>query len=348
MAKRDIVVIGGSSGGLETIRTILSVIPGGFSGSIFVVLHSSPESPGILDHILGRGSMLPVAYAVDLEPIRQGHVYIAPPDRHLLVKRDHVRVTRGPRENRFRPAVDPLFRTAAVSHGQRVIAVVVSGGQDDGAVGLRIVKDRGGIAVVQDPLEALAPGMPQAAMNHVTVDFVADADEIGGIIAKLTGETIEIQEHAMEDRETRDIAEMGSDAIHNRSVPGTPSPITCPECGGALWESHDDELLQYQCHVGHRYSGESLLSAQSEALDHALWAGLRALEENSELRRRMANHARDRGMIAIAGGYDQQAAESEERAQVIRRVLMPEGPEPSAVQPVAAGADAPNPSRRTK
>ena len=337
MPRRDIVVIGGSSGGLEAVRTILSGFPGDLSAAIFVVLHSSPDSPGVLDRIFGRASVLRVTYAIDREPIEPGRVYLAPPDRHLLLKRDHVRVTRGPRENRFRPAVDPLFRTAASAHGGRVIGVVVSGGQDDGAVGLRLIKNHGGTAIVQDPLEAVAPGMPQAAVTHVEVDYVVKVDEIAGVIGRLAKEPIDVMEMAMKDEDMRDIAEMGSDAIHHAQNLGPPSPFTCPECGGALWQSHEDELLQFQCHIGHRYSGESLVTAQSEALDHALWAGLRALEENAELRRRMARHARDRGMAAIAAGYDEHAAESEQRAADIRRVLMPEGPDTAEELPVAAG-----------
>jgi two-component system chemotaxis response regulator CheB len=348
MANRDIVVIGGSSGALEGIRTILAGIPGGFPASIFVVIHTAAESPGFLNQILKRVTRLTVDYAVDREPLRPGRVYLAPADRHLLVKRDHVRVTRGPRENRFRPAVDPLFRTAAVSHGQRVIGIVLSGGQNDGAVGLRMIKNRGGLAIAQDPHEALVPSMPQSAINHVTVDFVLEAGEIAGAVERLIKEPIEVVESVMDEEETRDIAEVGSDAIHRSDVPGTPAPITCPECGGALWESQEDELLQYQCHVGHRYSGESLVTAHTEALDQALWAALRALEENSELRRRMAQHARERGMAAIATGYDDQADGSEQRASIIRRVLMPEGADTASEQPVGAGPVESGRSRRPK
>jgi two-component system chemotaxis response regulator CheB len=229
-------------------------------------------------------------------------------------------------------------RPAASAHRGRVIGVVVSGGQDDGAVGLRLIKTHGGMAIVQDPLEAVAPGMPQAAVTHVDVDYILKVDEIASVIGELVNEPIEVPELDMKDKETRDIAEMGSDAIHRANSLGPPSPFTCPECGGALWQSSEDELLQFQCHIGHRYGGESLVTAQSEALDHALGAGLRALEENAELRRRMARHARDRGMAAIAAGYDQHAAESEQRAGVIRRVLMPEGPDTAQEVPVAAGS----------
>src|SRR5262245_12586971 len=345
MATRNIIVIGGSSGGLEAIRAILSGLSGGFPASIFVVLHSGAESPGVLDRIFSRATTLPARYAIDREPIRPGHIYIGPADRHLLVKRDHVRVTRGPRENRFRPAVDPLFRTAATAHGPRVIGIVVSGGLDDGAIGVRFIKNRGGIAIVQDPHEAPVSEMPQAAIAHVNVDYILPAGEIAGVLRRLTSETIQVT--AMEDEEIRDIAEMGSDAIHHSRALGAPSPFTCPECGGTLWESHEDELLQFQCHIGHRYGGESLVSAQSEALDHALWAGLRALEENSELRRRMAKHAHDRGMTVIATGYEQQAAESEQRASVIRKVLMPEGPDAAEV-PLEATAEAPGLSRKVR
>jgi two-component system chemotaxis response regulator CheB len=337
MARRDIVVIGGSSGGIEAVRTILAELPADLGASIFIVIHTAPASPGVLDRILGRVSLLPVGYAVNREPIRPRRVSIAPVDHHLILERDHVRTTRGPRENRFRPAVDPLFRTAAVAHRHRVIAIVLSGGQDDGAVGIGLVKQHGGIAIVQDPQEAVAPAMPLAAIRHVSADYVLGADEIAGVLRQLVAEPVPDVEIAMDEEETRDIAEIGGHMIHGAELAGSPAPLTCPECGGALWQFQDGEVLQFQCHVGHRYSGESLESAQTDGLDQALWAGLRALEESAELRRRMSAHARQHGMAAIAASYDGQAQESEERAGIIRRVLMPDArAEPASVEAVSS------------
>ena len=324
MASRDIVVIGGSSGALEALRAFVGHLGPDFPAAIFIVIHTSPDSPGLLPQILNQSGRLPARFPDDGERFGPGRIYVAPPDRHLLLKREFVRVTRGPRENRFRPAVDPLFRTAAMAYGRRVVGIVLSGGQDDGAVGLAFIKRHGGVAVVQDPETALVPGMPEAALRHVAVDHVAGLHQLPGLLARLTSEPIPSVEAEMPDELPRDIAEVGGHAIHHAKQLGPPSPFTCPDCGGTLWQSQDGEMLQYQCHVGHRFSGDSLIGAQDEALDQALWTGLRALEESAELRRRMARHARERGLVAIARNYDEHAEESEVRAGVIRRVLMPE------------------------
>jgi two-component system chemotaxis response regulator CheB len=324
MPARDIVVIGGSSGALEALRTIVTGLTPDFPAAVFVALHTSPEGPGLLPQIITRASRLDARFPRDGERFTHGRVYVAPPDRHLILKRDYVRVTRGPRENRFRPAVDPLFRTAAVAHRNRVIAVILSGGHDDGAVGVGMIKSFGGIAIVQDPAEANTPGMPEAAIRHAAVDHIVPSGGIAALLQVLTQESVEPMEVEMSEEVPQDVAEVGGHMIHHSRDLGAPSPFTCPDCGGTLWQSRDGDIFQFQCHIGHRYSGDSLVSAQDDALDQALWSGLRALEESSELRRRMARHARARGMDVIARNYDDQAAESELRATVIRRVLMPE------------------------
>jgi two-component system chemotaxis response regulator CheB len=261
MPARDIVVIGGSSGALEALRAIVIGLPADFPAAIFVTLHTSPEGPGLLPQIIRRISRLESRFPSDRESFRRGCVYVAPPDRHLLVKRDYVRVTRGPRENRFRPAVDPLFRTAAVAHRNRVIGIVLSGGQDDGAVGAGIIKSVGGIVIVQDPSEAMATGMPEAAIRHVNVDHIAPGREIAALLDMLTREPLEEMEAVMAEDIPEDIAEVGGHKIHHAKELGPPSPFTCPDCGGTLWQSQDGDLFQFQCHVGHRYSGDSLVSA---------------------------------------------------------------------------------------
>jgi two-component system chemotaxis response regulator CheB len=182
------------------------------------------------------------------------------------------------------------------------------------------------VSIVQDPLEAIAPSMPQAALSQTIVDYVLRVGEMPGVIERLLAEQIPEPEPVMNNDLPRDIAEIGGDGIHSADAARPPSPFTCPECGGVLWERRDTDVLAFQCHVGHRYGVDSLEHAQSEAVDLALWSALRVLEENIELRRRMARHARTRGMEAVAGSYDQQAHESEQQANVIRRVLMPDAP----------------------
>jgi two-component system chemotaxis response regulator CheB len=297
---------------------------------VFVVMHTSPSSPGILPRILDRSGPLPCDHANDGDTIRKGRIYVAPPDHHLILKRDRVRITHGPRENAFRPAVDPLFRTAARAFNSRVVGVVLSGGLDDGTEGLLRIKQCGGIAVVQDPTEAIFPGMPANAVRHVDVDHVVPLAQIPAILTQYAKSPIPKGAAVMSqadcpsgDPERRDITEIGNAALtvgNMSDVP--PSGFTCPECGGALWELTEGGLMRYRCHVGHGYSGEGLAVEHARKLEAALWTALRALEENSAIRRRMAERSKRQKWEALAGEYERQAKDSEERAALIREVLV--------------------------
>src|SRR5581483_492929 len=181
-----IVGIGTSSGGIEALRVLLAALPADFPAPICIVIHTSTESPGIVPGILSRITPLPVRYAADGDALRAGHVYVAPPDRHLLVEPGRARVTKGPRENRFRPAIDPLFRSAAQVFGPGAIGVVLTGSLDDGTSGLDVIKRLGGTAVVQDPEDALYPSMPQSAIAHVAVDYVVPLAQLAPLLVGLT------------------------------------------------------------------------------------------------------------------------------------------------------------------
>lgn len=194
MVKRDIIVIGASAGGLKAFETLVSQLPSNFPAAIFIVWHISPDHPSLLPQILARSTSLPVTHAIDKEAIALGHIYIAPPDRHLLVEPGYISLSRGPKENRFRPAIDVLFRSAAHSYGARVTGVVLSGSLDDGAAGLYAIKERGGQAIVQDPSEALYPSMPKAAMNAVKVDYCLPVIKMGTVLANLVDQEIPTQE----------------------------------------------------------------------------------------------------------------------------------------------------------
>jgi two-component system chemotaxis response regulator CheB len=320
-------VIGGSAGALEALKQILGGLHPRLQPAVFVVIHTSAEAPRVLPAILTRAGPFAASYAVDREPITGRHIYIAPPDHHILVEAGHVRVTHGPKENGFRPAIDPLFRSAAMAYGAGVIAIVLSGGQDDGTVGLSFVKATGGVAIVQAPDDASAPGMPESAIRHVPVDYVAPASEIPSILSTLTagvGTSRRKPRLFGSPRiEAIDRAEAGTDLLHSERPPsGTLTPFTCPDCGGPLWERHESGLLRFRCHVGHSFTGETLVTEQSDAVDQAMWTALRTLEEGAALRQRMAAHARERGMNEIASDYETQAVNLEERAAVIRRALV--------------------------
>jgi two-component system chemotaxis response regulator CheB len=264
------------------------------------------------------------AYARDGELIRPGQVYIAPGDHHLLVRDGRVRVTRGPRENGFRPAVDPLFRTAADQYGPQVIGIVLSGGLDDGSNGLALIKRNGGIAIVQHLDDAFVNSMPLNAMRTVEVDYVVPAADMTGIITRLVNEARPESEVTMptHKNDEPDYAERGFSALEEGKLPGPPSGFTCPECGGALWELKDGEMLRFSCHVGHSYSPETLLNDKAAALEPVLWTALRALEENGEFLRRMAERARAQRLENIAEGYSARAEEIERRAHTVRSALV--------------------------
>ncbi|HEY0134971.1 MAG TPA: chemotaxis protein CheB [Nannocystis sp.] len=311
--------MGASAGGLAALSEVLRGLPGSFRAAIFIVVHTSPDNPGLLPQILARSSALPVAFARDHEPIQPGRVYVAPPDHHLLLKRGYVRVVRGPKENGFRPAVDPMFRTAAHTHGARTIGVVLSGGLNDGTHGLAQIVESGGVALAQDPQDALIPSMPLSAIQNVEVRRVLRAVDIPAALIDLVGEAPSRRPPLPD--ETPDIAEAG-DSLQIHTPPGTPAPYTCPECGGALWETSDTgKLLRYRCHVGHAYTAEILAAEQEHNLEMALWTALRALEENAALCRRMAERTASSGFAELARRYHTDADHSEERAALLRKVL---------------------------
>ena len=321
---RDIIVIGGSAGALAPLREIVRQLPSTLPVALFVVVHTAPDSRGVLAQILDKASPLTAELATDGDAIRGGRIYVAPPDHHLLVESGYMRVTRGPRENGFRPAVDPLFRTAAAAYGSRVVGIILSGAQDDGVLGLRHIKERDGLAIVQDPAEADTPSMPESAMRQVAVDHVLTAADIGSAIARLAQVPAGRETRTVKDT-APDIAEEGVPHAARFTPSGPPSPFTCPDCGGSLWELRDGNLVRYECRVGHGFNVQSLVAAHADGLETALWSAVRALEESAALRHRMAEHARERGMTAIADRYAEHAAEAEARAQSVRRILVAEG-----------------------
>ena len=323
MAGHKIIVIGGSAGALKSLVKILRALPHGFPAAIFVAIHTAPINRGLLSAILQRNGTLPAETAIDGTSIRAARVYVAPPDHHLLVRNGCMRVTRGPRENGFRPALDPLFRTAAAAYGPNVIAVILSGGGGDGVLGLADVKRYGGVVIAQDPNDAASPSMPEHAIDQIDVDHILPADDMAAVISELVRKWTDDEGEVMGDQYP-DTAEAGSDALDTGELPGPPTPFRCPECGGALWELRDGQLVKFQCHVGHIYGSDSLAAAQADEVEQALWTALRALEESSALRRRMASHARERGMAAIAESYDDHAEESEARAKLLRRTILSE------------------------
>lgn len=322
-SRHDVVVIGASAGGVASLQQLVARLPAGFQAAVFVVLHVPQEGTSVLPNILRRAGSLPASHAVHGDVIRDGHIYVAPPGFHLTIEPGRMRVTRGARENGYRPAIDPLFRSAALRFGSRVIGVILSGSLDDGTLGLRDVKDAGGIAIVQDPSDTAWPSMPESALKHVQVDHCATAAEIGNLLTRLVGAAAPATALSREDA---DIAERELRVLtmheDERDKPGEPSPYSCPECGGVLWEVREGEPLRFQCRVGHAYASDSLSAEQTRVIEKALWMALRALEEQSALKRRLGERARKHGRGVSAAQLEQRARELAEQAQDVRGLLL--------------------------
>jgi len=273
---------------------------------------------------LARAGVLPAVHAADGETIVPGRIYIAPPDFHLLFEQTTIRLVRGPRENGNRPAIDPMFRSAAIAFGPRVIGVVLSGNLDDGTAGLAAIQRHGGIAVAQDPEDALFASMPKSAIDHLPVDHVAPIRRMGALLTELIQEPIANggQPVSPDDAMENELSAGNLEAIeHPELHPGKVSPYSCPDCGGVLWELRDGELLRFRCRVGHAWTGEGLVGRQTDTFDEALWTALRALEENAALSRQIAARHRKRGMERLAVRLDEQASLIEARAELIRSAL---------------------------
>ena len=323
MAERNIIVIGTSVGGVEALQRLVEPLPKDFPAAIFVVLHLSPQSTSVLPNILSRAGSLPAIHPRDGEPIRLGRVYVAPPDKHLVIDDGRIRVSHGPRENRHRPAVDPLFRSAARWYGPRVVGIVLTGSLDDGTAGLLAVKRYGGIAIVQDPEDAMHPDMPRSALTYAEPDYCLPLDEIAPALVRLVQNDSNPESGGGPSGSTgpMDRMEENLEEMEEGDAPEGPALSACPACGGVVLELRDGNMLQFQCRVGHRYSPESLLAQHAENVDTAMWVALRSLEEHAALSKRMANHWREMESERIAAGFDKRAAEAERNADLLRKVL---------------------------
>jgi two-component system chemotaxis response regulator CheB len=318
------VVIGASAGGIEALTSLVKRLPAEFPAALFVVVHLPSSAPSVLPRILGKAGRLPAVAARQGERIERGRMYVAVPDKHLLVQGGHIHVVHGPRENRQRPAIDPLFRSAALAYGPRVIGVVLSGNLDDGTAGLRAIKARGGLAIVQDPHDALYSGMPESAIEHVKVDAVLPTAELADLLAERVQETVALPEPPpASDVLQYEVHMADTDNERPRETrPGAPSAFACPECGGALWELPNGEYIQFRCRVGHAFSPESLMAEMDDSVDSALWVALRALEENASMSRRLAKQAAERGHPRSRARFEERAEEMERHATIVRQVLI--------------------------
>jgi two-component system chemotaxis response regulator CheB len=317
--RRDIVVIGGSAGGFEALRRLLDLLPSDLPATIFVTLHIPRDFPSVLPELLSRNGKVVRQPSTEQE-FSAGQIFIAPPDQHLVIQRSRVVLGKGPRENRHRPAIDVMFRSAARAYGPRVVAIVLSGQLDDGSVGMLSVKMGGGLTVAQDPHEALAPDMPEHAIRYAQPDFVLPVSHIAELLVSVSSENLPLpnaSRKTMSAELNKNKLEPSAKEVAAILNKGKPSAFACPECHGVLWEIENGDFVSYRCRVGHAYTGETLRVALSETAENALWVALRVVEEKAALLRRLARKTGSR----ISGTYEEEAAGFELHAATLRRLL---------------------------
>ncbi|WP_369070042.1 chemotaxis protein CheB [Kineococcus terrestris] len=327
MRTRDVVVVGASAGGVEALRALVAGLPEDLPAAVLVVLHVPPTGANALPAILDRSGPLPVRTARSGDALERGQVLVARPDRHLFVADGHVLLTAGPRENGHRPAVDVLFRSAARALGPRAVGVVLSGNLDDGAAGLLALRAAGGTGVVQEPADALYPGMPAAAIAAGEPEHVVPLADVAATVSRLVGQPVGDHPAGTDPllREETDVARSAANPGAGDDHAGAPSGYTCPDCNGSLYRIEDHGMLRFRCRVGHAWSPESLRTQQSVSTEGALWMAVRSLEERAALHREMGRRARDAGHGLTAQRFSERAAENAAAALALHRLLAEPG-----------------------
>lgn len=322
MVNRDIIVIGASAGGVSALEQLVRLIPKDFPGSIFIVMHTPPFSPSRLPQILSRAGALEAVHPGESEKIEQGKIYVAPPDHHLLIEEDRVVVKKGPKENRFRPSIDALFRSAAYVYGTRVVGIVLTGSLDDGTSGLWTIKRLGGIAMCQDPEEATFPEMPKSVLKYVDTDYTIRVAEMATILTRLASEGVKNQQKVPKeeiDLLALEVKIATSDNAFERGIMemGELAPFTCPSCHGALVGLKEGNRVRYRCHTGHAFTASAFLAGVSETVEETLWQAMRGLEEITMLLQHIGEHMMDAEDHQTAELFLKKANETAARARVV-------------------------------
>ncbi len=336
MANRDIIAIGASAGGVEALMKLVAKLPEDLPASVFIVVHMAPNQPSALAELLSRAGPLPAENAADRQEIERGHIYLAPPDHHLLIDRSYTYITRGPRENMSRPSVDPLFRSAAVVHGPHVVGTILSGTLDDGSSGLLAVKRCGGVTVVQDPEDALYPDMPQSALDIVEkVDHCVGLADMAELLADLAhGAPGSPVSPPMDILAEVEIARTASNDAERLNEFGRLVPLTCAECGGPLWQMTDDRVTRFRCREGHSYTAKSLAVGLSNAMERSLWVAVQTMDERVRVLQRLASYESEKGRERSARDFMARAEEALVHAERVRQFLLSvnTSPQPAVVE----------------
>jgi len=325
-----VVVIGGSAGGLEALTRLVAQLPADLPAAVVAVLHFPATAVSRLAAILTRTAAMAVTVPWDGEPLAAGRIYVPPPDQHLLVGRGRLRVSRSPRENGHRPAIDPLFRSAARSHGGAVIGVVLGGTLDDGSAGLLAIRSAGGVGVVLDPDDCAFSDMPRNAITVAAPEHVVRLDRMGALLTELVAQPLPVapsvpgpRRFTVEpDEEDELMADSKEASTWGDDRPGRPSGFSCPECHGVLWEVDQPGLPRFVCRIGHRISAESLLDQRGEEIEGALWAAVRALEEQASLAQRLCDRAADLGQGVSEERFRERAVDARHQADVLRTAAL--------------------------
>lgn len=323
MPAKDIIVIGASAGGVDALQRLCAGFPANFPACLFVAQHLSPQARSMLPTLIDRVGPLRAISPIDGQEIEHGHIYIAAPDRHMLLRDGRILMRRGPFENRTRPAINALFRSAAIHYGSRVIGVVLTGLLDDGTDGLIAIKATGGTSVVQDPEDAEWPSMPSNALKRDHVDHAVSVAQMAPLLGRLAreraGPSVPLpEEYRIEDRiAAQEFAVMEPEIV----TPGKPSHLACPDCGGVLNEVVMQDEVRFRCQVGHAFTPLGLADAQNGELERALGIAVRTHRDRIRLFAQMSESARARGLSHAVRRWDEASVESEELVAVLETAM---------------------------
>ncbi len=313
-----VVVVGASAGGMQALTGLVAQLPEDFAAPMLIVNHMGPETTGThLVDALNKAGTVPCSHAQDGAPLKRGHVYLAPSDQHLLVVHGKMLVTKGARENRYRPAIDPLFRSAAVAYGKGVIGIILTGYLDDGTSGMMAIRRCGGVCIVQDPEDAAYPDMPQSVIRHVGADYSVPLAHMGALLEKLASRKLGASRQPPADLVIEaKIAQRVVSDLQSVETLGGQVPYNCPDCGGVLWQMDNESVVRYRCHTGHAFSSAALLARQSEKIEETLWVALRMFEERQNLISAMGSSQKD-----LSSSVVERVKESQVHIDRIRAML---------------------------
>jgi len=326
--QRDIIVVGASAGGVEALKTFLKHLPVELEVAVLIVLHIPEHSRSRLSEILQRETAWKVSPAKDGEHIVKGKVYVAGANAHMLVENYQIVLGKGPKENRFRPSIDALFRSAAYNYRQRVIGILLSGSMDDGNSGLWTIKRLGGLAIVQDVQEAVFPQMIMNAKHYVDIDYEVSVDEMGNLLKKIiedssSPEVSELSEEEAKLLELEIIVAKKDNSLELGILEkGVFTPITCPECHGALVQLKEGKVVRFRCHTGHAFTISSLMAGISKAINEQLWQSMKSMEENAILLEKLSALFLETGYEQISQSYSQKAQEYRDKSRQVHAIIL--------------------------